>query len=317
MAETAQCFIGIDVAKAELAVAVRPTGQAWTVPNTEAGWAALVAQLGALPPTLVVCEASGGYEGPLVSTLAAAALPVVVVNPRQVRDFAKALGRLAKTDRLDAGVLAHFAEAVRPAPRPLPDAATQLLGALVARRRQLGEMLTAEQNRLHGTPVPLRAEVQDHIADLKRRLARVGQDLDRHLRASPVWRAQEDLLRSVPCVGRVTTRTLLADLPELGTLDRKAIAALVGVAPHARDSGTLRGQRTCWGGRGPVRAVLYMAALVGTRCNPVLAAFYARLLAKGKHKKVALVACMHKLLTILNAMVRHQKRWDPRGSITA
>ena len=304
-------FVGIDIAKAELVVAVRPTGDRWTLPNSEAAWPPLIARLQALAPHGIVCEASGGYEAPLTSALAAAGLPVVVVNPRQVRDFAKATGTLAKTDRLDAGILAHFAEAVRPAVRPLPDAATQLLAALLARRRQLVEMLTAERNRLGLTPSALQAELRGHIADLARRVAALDRDLDRHLRASPVWRAQEDLLRSVPGVGPVTARTLLAALPELGTLDRRAIAALVGVAPLARDSGTLRGRRSCWGGRAVVRTALYMATLTGVRFNPTLAAFYAHLVAQGKRKKVALVACMRKLLTILNAMVRTRTPWTP------
>ncbi|HMA27565.1 MAG TPA: IS110 family transposase [Solirubrobacterales bacterium] len=309
---TPPVFVGIDIAKAELVVAVRPTGEQWTTAHTEAAGPALVARLQALAPQLIVCEASGGYEIPVAGLLGAAALPIVVVNPRQVRDFAKATGRLAKTDRLDAALLAHFAEAVQPAVRPLPDAATQLLAALVTRRRQLVEMLTAEENRRGLLPPALRADLQDHIADLRRRVARLDQDLDQHLRASPIWRAQEDLLRSVPGIGPVTARTLLAALPELGTLDRRAIAALVGVAPLARDSGTLRGRRSCWGGRATVRAPLFMATLAGVRCNPVLAAFYAHLLAQGKCKKVALIACMRKLITILNAMVRSQTRWAPR-----
>ena len=304
-------FVGIDIAKAELVVAVRPTGDRWALANTEAAWPTLCGRLQALAPQLVVCEASGGYEAPLASALAAAGLPLVVVNPRQVRDFAKATGTLAKTDGLDAGILAHFAEAVRPAVRPLPDAATQHLAALLARRRQLVEMLTAERNRLGLTPSALRAELRDHIADLARRVAALDRDLDGHLRASPVWRAQEDLLRSVPGVGPVTARTLLAALPELGTLDRRAIAALVGVAPLARDSGTLRGRRSCWGGRAVVRTALYMATLTGVRFNPVLTAFYTHLVAQGKCKKLALVACMRKLLTILNAMVRTRTAWAP------
>jgi transposase len=308
-------FVGIDVAKAELVVAVRPTGEQWTTPNQPAAWPALVARLQALGPQAIVCEASGGYEVPLAGALGAAGLPLVVVNPRQVRDFAKATGRLAKTDRLDAALLAHFADAVRPAVRPLPDAATQLLAALVARRRQLVEMLTAEENRRALLPAALRAEVQDHIADLRRRVAQLDQDLDQHLRASPLWRAQEDLLRSVPGIGPVTARTLLASLPELGTLNRRAIAALVGVAPLARDSGTLHGRRSCWGGRAPVRTALYMATLTGVRFNPVLAAFYGHLVRQNKCKKVALVACMRKLLTILNAMVRTQTPWTPRAAM--
>jgi transposase len=313
----APVFVGIDIAKAELVVAVRPTGEQWSTPNQPAAWPALVARLQALTPTGIVCEASGGYEIPLVGALGAAGLPLAVVNPRQVRDFAKATGRLAKTDRLDAALLAHFADAVRPAIRPLPDAATQLLAALVARRRQLVEMLTAEENRRGLLPAPLRPELQDHIADLRRRVAQLDQDLDQHLRTSPLWRTQEDLLRSVPGVGPVTARTLLAGLPELGTLDRRAIAALVGVAPLARDSGTLHGRRSCWGGRAAVRTALYMATLTGVRFNPTLAAFYGHLVAKGKVKKVALVACMRKLLTILNAMVRTQTRWAPAMAQTS
>jgi transposase len=306
-------FVGIDVAKAELVVAVRPTGEQWTAPNDPTAWPPLVARLQALAPQGIVCEASGGYEIPVAGALGAAGLPLAVVNPRQVRDFAKATGRLAKTDRLDAALLAHFAEAVRPAVRPLPAAATQLFAALVVRRRQLVEMLTAEENRRGLVPAVLRAELEDHIADLRRRVAQLDQDLAQHLRASPLWRAQEDLLRSVPGIGPVTARTLLANLPELGTLDRRAIAALVGVAPLARDSGTQHGRRSCWGGRAAVRTALYMATLTGVRCNPTLATFYGHLVAQGKRKKVALVACMRKLLTILNAMLRTQTRWAPRG----
>ncbi len=306
-------FIGIDVAKAALVVAVRPTGEQWTTPNDPAAWPALVARLQALAPQAIVCEASGGYEVPVAGALGAAGLPLAVVNPRQVRDFAKATGRLAKTDRLDAALLAHFADAVRPAIRPLPEAATQLFAALVARRRQLVEMLTAEENRRGLLPVPLRAELQDHIADLRRRVAQLDHDLDQHLRASPLWRAQEDLLRSVPGIGPVTARTLLALLPELGRLSHRAIAALVGVAPLARDSGSLHGRRSCWGGRAAVRTALYMATLTGVRFNPLLAAFYRHLVAQGKCKKVALVACMRKLLTIVNAMMRTQTRWAPRS----
>ena len=233
------------------------------------------------------------------------------MNPRQVRDFAKAAGRLAKTDALDAAVLAHFAAAVRPTPRPLPDAATQSLAALVTRRRQLVEMLTAERNRLGSAPRVLRAEIQAHITWLQRRLARLDTDLGQAIQTSPVWRAQDDLLQSVPGVGPVLATTLLASLPELGTLNRRAIAALVGVAPLNRDSGTFRGRRMVWGGRAAVRAVLYMGTLVAVRHNPVLRAFYQRLRAVGKLPKVALTACMRKLLTILNAMLKHQTRWTP------
>jgi transposase len=305
-------YVGIDVAKATLDVAVHPTAARWTVAHTEREVAALTTRLTPLTPALVVLEATGGLEGPLAGALAAAGLPVVVVNPRQVRDFAKATGRLAKTDALDAAVLAHFAAAVRPTPRPLPDAATQALAALVTRRRQLVEMLTAERNRLAQAPRALRAEIQAHITWLQRRLGRLDDDLNEAIRTSPAWRAQDDLLQSVPGVGPVLSATLLASLPELGRLDRKAIAALVGVAPLNRDSGALRGRRMVWGGRAAVRAVLYMGALVAVRHNPVLRAFYQRLRAAGKLPKVALTACMRKLLTILNAMLKQQTRWNPR-----
>ena len=304
-------FVGIDVAKAALDVAVSPTAERWTLAYTEREVAGLVPRLTALDPALVVLEATGGLEGPLAGALAAAGLPVVVVNPRQVRDFAKATGRLAKTDALDAAVLAHFAAVVRPTPRPLPDAATQSLAALVTRRRQLVEMLTAERNRLGSAPRVLRAEIQAHITWLKRRLGRLDADLHQAIRTSPAWRVQDDLLQSVPGVGPVLAVTLLASLPELGTLNRKAIAALVGVAPLNRDSGTRQGRRMVWGGRAAVRAVLYMGTLVAVRHNPVLRAFYQRLRAVGKLPKVALTACMRKLLTILNAMLKQQTRWNP------
>jgi transposase len=307
-----QIFVGIDVAKAQLDIAVRPTGERWTVTNDEAGIAALAAQLQAVAPTLIVLEATGGYQRAAVAALAAVCLPVVVVNPRQVRDFAKATGQLAKTDTLDARALAHFAEAVRPAPRPLPDAQMEELRALLTRRRQLIAMQTAEQNRLGGAPPRLRADIQAHITWLNERLATLDDDLDTTLRASPVWREREELLRSVPGIGPVCTRTLLLDLPELGTLSRQRIAALVGVAPFNRDSGSLRGTRTVWGGRAHVRATLYMSTLVAVRYNSVLTVFYKRLRAAGKAAKVALTACMRKLLTILNAMVKHQTLWQPQ-----
>lgn len=306
-----QLFVGIDVAKAQLDIALRPTGERWEVTNDEAGIATLVAHLQAMVPTLIVLEATGGYQRAVVAALAAGGLPVVVVNPRQTRDFAKATGQLAKTDRLDARALAHFADAVRPAPRPLPDAQTEELRALLARRRQLIAMRTAEQNRLSGGSQRLRADIQAHITWLDTRLASLDEDLDTTLRASPIWREREALLRSVPGIGPVCTRTLLLDLPELGTLSRQRIAALVGVAPFHRDSGTLRGTRTVWGGRTHVRATLYMSTLVAVRYNPVLKGFYERLRASGKAAKVALTACMRKLLTILTAMVKHQTPWQP------
>lgn len=301
-------FVGIDVAKAHLEVARHPAAARWTVANSEAGIATPVERLRALAPTLIVLEATGGLELPLTGALAVD-LPVVVVNPRQVRDFAKATGQLAKTDTIDAAILARFAEAVRPARRPLPDADTQALSALLTRRRQLLEMRTAEQNRLGSAPASVRPRIRAHLTWLTRELAALDDDLAATIRQSPVWRAQETLLRSTPGVGPVLARPLPAALPELGTLNRKQIAALGGVAPLNRDSGTLRGRRTVRGGRAPVRAALYMSALVATRCNPVIRAFYQRLLAAGKVKKVALTACMHKLLTILNTMLKHRTRW--------
>ena len=303
-------FVGIDIAKADFVVACRPGGASWTATNDPAGIIATVDRLCALAPSLIVLEATGGYESPLVAALAAAGLPVVVANPRQVRDFAKATGQLAKTDGLDAQLLALFAERVRPTPRPVPDAALQHLEALMTRRRQLLDMVTTERNRLEHASTPIRRNITDHVRWLERRVAAVDRDLDDTIQKSPVWRAQENLLRTVPGIGPVVSRTLLADLPELGRLNRKQIAALVGVAPLARDSGTLRGKRTVWGGRAPVRAVLYMGALVATRRNAVIRAFYLRLVAAGKPKKVALIACMRKLLTILNAMMRTNTTWQ-------
>ena len=304
-----QVFVGIDVAKAQLDIALRPTGEGWTVTNDEPGIATLVTRLQEIAPQLIGLEATGGYQRAVVAALAAAALPIVVVNPRQVRDFAKATGQLAKTDGLDARAVAHFAEAVRPTPRPVPDAQTEELRALLARRRQLIAMRTAEHNRLEHAPHRLRADIEAHIAWLDQRVAALDNDLDTTLRASPVWRERETLYRSVPGIGPVCARTLMLDLPELGTLSRQRIAALVGVAPFHRDSGTLRGSRTTWGGRAHVRAVLYMSTLVAVRYKPVLKRFYERLRTAGKVAKVALTACMRKLLTILNAMATHQKPW--------
>ena len=309
MAE-AETYVGIDVAKANIDIAVRPTGRVWRASYDAAGIEELVSQLENLTPTTVLLEATGGLELPLVAALAAAALPVVVVNPRQVRDFAKTTGRLAKTDALDAQVLAHFAEAVRPPVRPLRDADTQELNALTTRRSQLMTMLVAEKNRLGRATGAVRPSIQSHITWLEQQLKDLDEGLKQTLRQSPVWREKDDLLRSVPSVGEQLSRSLLAYLPELGALDRKQIAALVGVAPMNRDSGTVRGKRTVWGGRARVRAVLYMSALVASRFNPVIRTFYQRLLAAGKPKKLALTACMRKLLTILNAIVRTGQRWD-------
>ena len=302
-------YVGIDVAKAQVDVAVRPTGQRWVVSFDETGVGELVSQMEDLSPALVLLEASGGLELPLVAALAAAALPVVVVNPRQVRDFARATGTLAKTDALDAAVLAHFAEAVRPPVRPLRDAETQALNALAARRHQVMIMLVSEKNRLSSATIAVRPRIEAHIAWLERELDDLDEGLRQTLRQSPVWRENEDLLRTVPGVGEQLSLTLLAYLPELGTLDRRKIAALVGVAPFNRDSGTLRGKRTVWGGRARIRAVLYMGALVASRHNPVIRDFYQRLLAAGKPKKLALIACMRKLLVILNSMLKHDLPW--------
>lgn len=302
-------FVGIDVSKAWLDVAWRPSGGSGRVVNDAAGIAALVERLAGAPPTLVVVEPTGGLERAVVAALAVAAIPVAVVNARQVRDFAKATGRLAKTDALDAQVLAHFAEAVRPTPRPLTDADQQHLAALLTRRSQLVEMLVAERNRRSSAPADLRPRLDRHIDWLRAELGDVETDLDDALHQSPLWREHDALLRSVPGVGHVVARTLLADLPELGTLDPKPLAALSGVAPLNRDSGTVRGRRSVWGGRARVRSALYMAALVASRHNPVIRTFYQRLLAAGKPKKVALVACSHKLLTILNALLRARTPW--------
>ena len=307
--EQAPTYVGIDVAKAKVDVAVRPTGRRWTTPYDERGVRELVSQMEEMSPALVVSEASGGLELPLVAALAAAGLPVVVVNPRQVRDFARATGTLAKTDALDAAVLAHFAEAVRPPVRPLRDAETQVLNSLTARRRQVVTMLVSEKNRLGTAISAVRPRIDAHIAWLEQEVKELDQGLRETLRRSPVWREKDDLLRTVPGVGEQLSLTLLAHLPELGTLDRRQIAALVGVAPFNRDSGTLRGSRTVWGGRARVRAALYMGALAATRFNPVIRAFYQNLLAHGKPKKVALVACMRKLLVILNSMLRHGSTW--------
>jgi transposase len=315
MNEPEEVVVGIDVAKATLDVAMRPSGETRRLANDAAGIAAVVDWLQTARPRLVVVEATGGYEAPLVADLGIAGLPVAVVNPRQVRDFARATGRLAKTDRLDAQVLAHFGHAVRPTPRPLPDEAAQGLAALVERRRQVVAMRTAEENRLGVTRVAaVRARIQAHLEWLETDLREIDDDLRRGLRASPLWREQDDLLQSVPGVGPILALTLVAELPELGRLSHGQIAALVGVAPLNRDSGTLRGRRAVWGGRRAVRTALYMGTLRATRCNPPIQAFYERLLAAGKAKKVALVACMHKLLTILNAMVRRQVHWQAQAA---
>lgn len=302
-------FAGIDVAKAHLDLAERPDGTHTRHAHDAAGIAAICARLQARPPTLVVLEATGGLEVPLAAALAVAGLPVAVVNPRQVRDFAKAVGQLAKTDALDAHLLARFAEVVRPEPRPLPDADAQNLSALLARRQQVIAMLVAEQQRLPTTNATLRPRVEAHIAWLRQERDELDRELRRQIRASPAWREDDDLLQSVPGIGPVLATTLIAELPELGRLNRKQIAALVGVAPLNCESGILRGRRIIWGGRARVRAALWMGTLVAVQRNPAIRAFYQRLVAAGRPKKVALTAAMHKLLLVLNALLRQRTPW--------
>jgi len=309
-------FVGIDISKAHLDIAIRPTNARWQVDNQEPGIAALVDKLKQLKPALIVLEATGGLEMAVTAALASAGLPVAVVNPRQVRDFAKSLGRLAKTDKIDATVLAHFADAVRPELRLLPDEQTQELQGLLVRRRQLIEILVAEKNRLPMTHKRLKEGVKEHIQYLEHQLKDLDQEIQDRLHSSPVWREQEDLLRSVPGVGKVLSVTLLAELPELGQLNRKKIAALVGVAPYNCDSGQKRGKRAIWGGRASVRSALYMAALSATRFNPVIKSFYKKLVTAGKPSKVAITACMRKLLTILNAMMHSGTRWQAQKAAT-
>lgn len=310
-------FVGIDVSKEWVDVAVRPAGDAWRVDRDQDGVDGLVLRLRELAPRLVVMEASGGYEVPLVAALSAASVPVAVVNPRHVRDFARSQGILAKTDRLDAAVIAHFGEVSGVTAQPLVSEEARALEGLVARRRQIIGMRTAEQLR-RGTAVPaVRESIEEVIAFLNQQLKEVDEELGRRLRESPVWREREKLLKSVPGIGPVATVSLLTGLPELGSLDRRAVAALVGVAPLSRDSGKFRGTRGCWGGRAKVRAALYMPTLVAVRCNPVLREFYERLLRAGKPRKVALTACMRKLLTILNAMLKHGAEWKARPALSA
>jgi len=312
-----QVFVGIDVSKADLQIAVRPHGTQWSVHRSDEELPKLVEQLRGLAPARVVLEATGGLELPVAGALAAADLPVVVINPRQARDFAKATGRLAKTDPIDATVLAHLGQALQPDVRPLPDAATRELAALLSRRRQIVDMITAEKNRLAGAPMRIRAGISSHIEWLQTQLDGVDNDLQSALRDHHVWRDKDALLQSVPGVGPVLSVTLLAKLPELGTLDRRQIACLAGVAPLNRDSGQYRGARRVWGGRAEVRSVLYMATLAATRWNPAIRVFHQRLLAAGKKPKVAITACMRKLLTILNAMVKSAQSWRQPQALPA
>jgi transposase len=305
-------FVGIDVSKDQLDLACRPEHTRWRVANDRAGIAECVTQLRQLKPTLIVLEATGGWQCALVAALAVAKLPFAVVNPRQIRDFAKATGQLAKTDALDANILAHFAEAVRPTPRPLPDETTQQLDALLQRRRQLLEMLVAERHRVALAHPTVRDSLGRHIDYLQRLIDETDDEISSLIRASPAWQEKDDLLQSAPGIGPVLSATLQAALPELGVLNQREIATLVGVAPLNDDSGKRSGARHIRGGRAEIRAVLYMATLTASRFNPVIKAFYQRLLARGKAQKVAMTAAMRKLLTILNAMVKTQTHWNAR-----
>lgn len=306
-----QHFIGIDVSKDHLDIAIRPTKDQFRLLNTDEGVDALIQHLRPLKPSLIVMEATGRYHQLLLSRLLAAGLPAIAINPRQARDFARAIGRLAKTDAIDADVLAEFAEKIRPELRSIADEATQELEALCTRRRQLVSMLSAEKNRLHTAPKKIRSEIQKHIHWLEKQISQLEKDLDKRIRSSPAWREKDDLLRSCKGIGPITTHTVLSCLPELGTLSGRQIAALVGVAPFNDDTGRHKGPRHVRGGRLDVRAVLYMATLAAIRHNQAIRNFHRRLVAKGKAKKVAITACMRKLLTILNAMLRDKKPWQP------
>lgn len=306
-----QIYVGIDVSKDRLDVHVRPSGEAFAVARDGKGLDELIERLVALSPTLVAVEATGGFETIVAAALAGAGMPLAVVNPAQVRHFAQAVGRRAKTDPIDAEVIARFAEAAKPEPRPVADEAQRVLGELVARRRQIIEMLVAERHRARRASNPrVRKSLARHIAVLEKELPSIDGDIGTLLRGAPIWRENEDLLASVPGVGNILARTFLAELPELGRLDRRSIASLVGIAPYTRQSGQWRGKSRIGGGRTAARAAIYMAALTASRCNPVLKLFYQRLLAAGKPKMVALIAVARKLLTILNAMLRDRKRWQ-------
>jgi len=303
------CFIGIDVSKDQLDVAVRPTNEKMSFANEDDGIDMLIKRLLPFQPHLIVLEATGSYHQLVLGRLLACGLPAIAINPRQSRDFARAIGRLAKTDSIDANVLAEFADKIRPELRSIPDEATQQLDAICTRRRQLVTMLAAEKNRHHSGPAAIRSQIKKHIVWLEKQINELQRDLDKLIRSTPAWREKDDLLRSCKGIGPTTSHTMLASLPELGTLSRHRIAALVGVAPFNSDTGKYRGQRHVQGGRIDVRCVLYMATLAAIRSNPVIRAFHHRLIAAGKAKKVAITACMRKLLTILNAMVRTNTRW--------
>jgi len=304
-------FVGIDVAKDHLDVHLRPSGEAFSLPHNADPFEELVTRLVGLAPELIVLEATGGFEAAVAAALASAGLRLAIVNPRQVRAFARAIGRLAKTDRLDAEVIALFAERVRPEARAIPSTQVRALADLVARRRQIIDMITAESNRQRPTHDPrLQKSLERHLAWLQHELREIDRDLDGTVRGTPAWRETEDLLASVPGIGPITARTLIAELPELGLLDRRRIAALAGVAPINRDSGSMRGRRMIMGGRTTVRNALFMATVSATRWNPIIRVFYQRLTQAGRPAKVARVACMRKLLTILNAVLRDRRAWN-------
>ena len=308
-----ESFVGIDVSKNTLDLRIEPVGESLRVAYDDTGVSEICQRLIEVSPTLIVMEATGGLETRLASELAAQGLPVAVINPRQARDFAKATGQLAKTDQVDAAVLAAFAQAIRPAVRPLKDADTRDLGDLVTRRRQLVDMRVQETLRVGAAnSKALQKNLKSHIAWLDKQIAKLDDDLTEHLRNSDVWKAKDDLLRSIPGVGVVTSLTMLAKCPELGQLNRREIAKLTGVAPLANDSGKHRGKRFIWGGRADVRAVLYMATVSAIRCNPAIKAFADRLKQTGKPAKVVIVACMRKLLTIMNAMIKSNTPWTPK-----
>lgn len=306
-----ESFIGIDVSKQRLDVLVRPSGEFFSADNGTVGIEEIRTRLVVLRPTLIVLEATGGYEREVAVALVLAGLPVAVVNPRQVRDFAKSIGQLAKTDRVDAGVIALFGERVRPQPRGVPEAEVRELDALVTRRVQLTEMITAEKNRLGFSAPALKRQIHEHVQWMQRQISAIDGELEHLIQSSPIWRAREDLLTSAPGIGENTARKLIAQLPELGGLTSKKISSLVGIAPFARDSGRFHGQRRIWGGRASVRATLYMATFAAVRCNPIIRAHYHHLRNRGKPFKVAMVACMRKFLVILNTMVKYNTPWCP------
>lgn len=304
--------VGIDVSKAKLDVAILPSGEELGVSNDEGGCRVLAAKLKEVNPSRIVLEATGGHENVVAGILSAEGLPVVVVNARQIRDFAKATGKLAKTDRIDAKIIARFAEAIKPEPRPLKDDQAQALTAIITRRRQIVEMITAEKNRLAISHEKVKKDIRETIEWLQKRLKDIDKDLSKNVEANSVWKDKIDILQTCKGIGPGNSTMMICSLPELGTLNRREIAALVGVCPYNRDSGTMRGKRAIFGGRATVRAMLYMGTLAAIRYNPVITVFYERLIKAGKLRKVAIVACMRKLLTILNAMLKNMKGWEPK-----